>query len=238
MSTACVIVIGNEILSGRTQDSNLAWLALALNEAGVRLKEARIIPDSQQAIIDTINACRMQYDYVFTTGGIGPTHDDITSECISQAFGVPHVRHPEAEAVLTRHYGQENLNAARLKMAEMPEGATLIHNPVSAAPGFIIGNVYVLAGVPRIMQAMFDELKHKLLGGKPIVSDSISIFVSEGMIAEDLSRIQSEFPDVEIGSYPFVQDGRLGTSLVARHESAAKVREVCQAMTRLVMKVS
>jgi len=226
MSTACVIVIGNEILSGRTQDVNLNWLASQLNAVGVRLREARVIPDVPEIIIKTVNECRAVYDYVFTTGGIGPTHDDITSECISQAFGVPYERHKEAEALLVKHYSPDMLNEARLKMADMPRGATLIPNPVSTAPGYIIGNVYVMAGVPRIMQAMFDGIKHTLKGGKPVLSITISIFLTEGTIAKGLTEIQNRFSDVEIGSYPFVRNNKLGTSLVCRHTDSSLLEQV------------
>ncbi len=233
MSTACVIVIGNEILSGRTRDENLAWLAAELNNSGVRLLEARVIPDIAQAIIKSVNECRAIYDYVFTTGGIGPTHDDITSACIADAFGVKYGPHAEAVGILTRHYG-ENLNEARLRMAYIPEGATLIPNPVSAAPGFIIGNVYVMAGVPRIMQAMFDGIKHTLKGGKPMLSATVSSFVTEGVIARKLAEIQNDFPDVEIGSYPFVRYGKLGTSLVSRHTDPDRLKEVRNTIADLI----
>jgi len=219
-STACLIIIGNEILSGRTQDKNVAWIAANLNDAGVRLMEVRIIPDIKQVIIDTVNLCRRQYGYVFTTGGIGPTHDDITSDAISAAFGVKLERHKEATAILENYYGKEQLNAARLKMAEIPVGATLIANPVSAAPGFCIENVYVMAGVPKIMQAMFDSIKHAFKGDTKMFSRTLSAFITEGVIAEKLTLIQNQCPDVEIGSYPFIKNQRLGTSLVSRSTSA------------------
>ena len=219
-STACLIIIGNEILSGRTQDKNVAWIAANLNDAGVRLMEVRIIPDIKQVIIDTVNLCRRQYGYVFTTGGIGPTHDDITSDAIAAAFGVKLERHKEATAILENYYGKEQLNAARLKMAEIPVGATLIANPVSAAPGFCIENVYVMAGVPKIMQAMFDSIKHAFKGDTKMFSRTLSAFITEGVIAEKLTAIQSHCPEVEIGSYPFIKNQRLGTSLVSRSISA------------------
>jgi molybdenum cofactor synthesis domain-containing protein len=234
MSTACVIVIGNEILSGRTQDANLAWLAVELNKTGVRLNEARVVPDIPEAIIKAVNECRIAYDYVFTTGGIGPTHDDITAECIARAFAVKYERNKEAEALLTRYYGTEKLNAARLKMCDMPEGAILIPNPVSVAPGFIVENVYVMAGVPRIMQAMFDHVRPTLKGGKPMLSETVSVFLTEGIIAAGLAQIQADFPDVEIGSYPFVRSGKLGTSLVARHEAPARLHKALEAIVALI----
>ena len=233
MSTACVIVIGNEILSGRTKDSNLAWLAIELNKIGVLLKEARVIPDIAEEIITAINACRQRYDYVFTTGGIGPTHDDITSENVAKAFDVPYSLHPEAEAILRKYYGAE-LNAARLKMAYTPEGASLIPNPVSFAPGFIMENVYVMAGVPRIMQAMFDFIRPALKGGEPVLSLTISVFLREGTIAADLGAIQSRFTEVEIGSYPFIRSERLGTSLVCRHSDRILLEKVKQEIMQMI----
>jgi molybdenum cofactor synthesis domain-containing protein len=240
--TACIVIIGNEILSGRTQDKNLAWLAKELNECGIRLMETRVIPDIEQIIIDTVNACRRSFDYVFTTGGIGPTHDDITSAAIAKAFGLPCERHKKAETTLLEHYGKEKLNAARLKMAEMPRGATLIENKISAAPGFKIENVYVMAGIPGVMQAMFTTLKHSLKGGDKILSRTVSAYIAEGTIAEGLSTIQDSFPDVEIGSYPFMREGRLGTSLVGRSTHAARLdaamRQVRELLLTFVEEVS
>lgn len=233
MSTACVIVIGNEILSGRTRDSNLAWLAGELNKIGVLLKEARVIPDIAEVIMATINECRGRYDYIFSTGGIGPTHDDITSESIARAFGVPYALHPEAEQLLRHYYGSD-INEARLKMAYMPENATLIPNPVSTAPGFIIGNVYVMAGVPRIMQAMFDHVRPTLKGGAPVLSLTVSVYLREGTIAADLTAIQQHFPDVEIGSYPFIRTERLGTSLVCRHSDMERLQETKTAILEMI----
>lgn len=215
-TNACLIIIGNEILSGRTQDENIRFIASELVEIGVNLAEVRIIPDITQTIVNTINSCKNKFDYVFTTGGIGPTHDDITSSSIAQAFNVPIILNKEAERILENHYGRENLNAPRLKMAKIPEGARLIYNLVSAAPGFIIENVYVMAGVPSIMQAMFDNIKGELRGGAKILSRTISIYMTEGFIAEGLTTIQNQFADVEIGSYPFIKNNRLGTSLVCR----------------------
>ena len=214
--TACLIIIGNEILSGRTQDKNIAFIAGGLNQLGISLAEVRVIPDVEKTIIDTVNSCRSMFDYVFTTGGIGPTHDDITSGCIAKCFSVPLIRNKEAEKILLAHYGLENINSARLKMAEIPDGARLIYNPVSAAPGFIIDNIYVMAGVPRVMQAMFDNIKGELRGGDKILSRTISVYITEGVIADGLTGLQNQFPDVEIGSYPFIRNGRLGTSLVCR----------------------
>lgn len=224
--TACMLVIGNEILSGRTQDKNLNWLAGKLTERGIRLAEARVIPDVAKVIIATVNEVRARYDYVFTSGGIGPTHDDITAECIARAFGVKLHRDAEAKRRLEAHYTPDMLNEARLKMADVPEGAALIDNPVSAAPGFRVENVYVMAGVPSIMQAMFESIAPTLNGGPPTLSVTVSAFVTEGTIAEELTAIQKRFADIEIGSYPFIQQGKLGTSLVARGADAARLAEV------------
>jgi molybdenum cofactor synthesis domain-containing protein len=221
-----MIVIGNEILSGRTQDKNLAWIAKELGELGVPLREARVIPDNKQVIIDTVNEMRSKYSYVFTSGGIGPTHDDITTECIAAAFNVAVQRSPQAETILTAHYGKENLNAARLKMADIPAGASLIMNPVSAAPGFKLENVYVMAGVPSILQAMFAGIKHELKGGAKILSRSIAAYVTEGVLAEQLTAIQNTTGDIDIGSYPFMRQNKLGTSLVVRGTDQAQLDKV------------
>jgi molybdenum cofactor synthesis domain-containing protein len=214
--TAAVVVIGNEILSGRTHDANLPYLARALNAVGIRVMEARVVADDEAAIVVAVNACRAAYDHVFTTGGIGPTHDDITSAAIARAFGVPLVRDPRAVDLLTRHYAAASLNEARLKMADVPEGAALIDNPVSAAPGFRMGNVYVLPGVPRILQAMVDGLAAGLKGGDPVLSKTISAFTTESGIAYPLADVQKQHTATEIGSYPFVRSGRFGVSLVVR----------------------
>jgi molybdenum cofactor synthesis domain-containing protein len=232
--TAAVLVIGNEILSGRTQDANLAYLGQQLNAIGVRLREARVVADLEDEIVAALNALRVRYDYVFTTGGIGPTHDDITSECVAKAFGVPLIRHPEAERRLRAHYEPERINEARLRMANTPDGATLIDNPVSIAPGYRIGNVFVLAGVPAIMRAMFDGLKPQLVGGAPVRSVSVPAYVAEGTIAEDLGALQARFPELDIGSYPFFKSGRFGTSLVLRGTDEAKLALAAQELRTLI----
>ena len=213
--TSALLIIGNEILSGRTQDKNLAWLGQQLNEIGAGLAEVRVVRDREDDIIDAVNTLRTKYTYVFTTGGIGPTHDDITSECIAKAFGRTFERNGEAEIILRRHYG-DIVNEARLTMADMPQGAALIPNPVSAAPGFQVENVYVMAGVPSIMQAMFGFIKPTLRGGPPTLSRTLTVFVTEGNLAAGLTAIQDAHADVEIGSYPFIRNGTLGTSLVLR----------------------
>lgn len=227
---ACLIVIGNEVLSGRTQDANLQYLAKGLNAVGIRLMEARVIPDIEETIVAALNECRARFDYVFTTGGIGPTHDDITAACVAKAFGVRLVRHPEAEARLLRHYKPEEVNPRRLRMADTPEGAELVDNPVSSAPGFRIGNVIVLAGVPRIMQAMFEGYRHKLTGGAPMLSRTVVSLVPEGKMAAKVAAAQAAHPMTEIGSYPFVRDGKLGVSLVVRGTDAIQLAAATEAI--------
>jgi molybdenum cofactor synthesis domain-containing protein len=214
--TACVLIIGNEILSGRTQDANLSFLAQGLNEAGIRLREARVIPDDPGVIVPTVNEVRRGFDYVFTTGGIGPTHDDITAQCIADAFAVPLVLHPEAKRLLESHYPPGHLNEARLRMAMVPEGAVLLPNPISRAPGFQIGNVFVLPGVPSIMQGIFEQLKYRLIGGEKLLSRSLSCHLAEGTLATDLGSLQERYPDIEIGSYPYFRRGDFGVTLVLR----------------------
>ena len=214
--TAAVLVIGNEILSGRTKDANLGYLATELTAIGVRLTEARVVADVPDAIIKAVNELRAQYDDVFTTGGIGPTHDDITAECIAKAFGVALIKDPRAVRLLTNHYGEENLTEARLRMAHVPEGATLIDNPVSTAPGFQIGNVFVMAGVPAICRAMFDGLKGRLKTGDKVQSVTVSGYVGEGVIAKGLGALQQRYAQLDIGSYPFFRQGKFGASFVIR----------------------
>jgi molybdenum cofactor synthesis domain-containing protein len=220
--TACLLVIGNEVLSGRTQDANIRFLATRLGELGIPLREVRVIPDVTETIIATVNEARARFDHVFTTGGIGPTHDDITSECVAAAFGVPWEPHPEAWARLDRHYRPGEFNPARQRMATLPRGAALIDNPVSIAPGFTIGNVHVLAGVPRIMQAMFETLAPRLAGGPAIVSRAVHAEgVPEGRIAEGLGAIQDRHPCLDLGSYPYYRLTGNGVAIVARGPDAA-----------------
>ncbi len=214
--TACVLVIGNEILSGRTQDKNINFLAKGLDEIGVRLREVRVVPDIRETIVATLNDCRKAFDYVITTGGIGPTHDDITSECVAEAFGVGMHRDPAVVALLQSYMTSGDLNEARLRMATFPDGAELIHNPVSAAPGYRIDNVFVLAGVPQIMRAMFDGSKHLLVGGTRMLSRAVSVMLAEGAIAEGLGELQARYPDIDIGSYPAMRRRRFGVSVVLR----------------------
>lgn len=203
--TAALIIIGNEILSGRTRDSNLQSLAAFLGSIGIRLVEARVIPDIEDRIISTVNELRQSVDYLFTTGGIGPTHDDITSEAVAKAFGCSLFLHPQAEALLKAYYPAGKINPARMKMAMIPAGAELIHNPVSAAPGFRIGNVHVLAGVPAIMEKMLLGLRPTLQGGRLMNNKTLTVLTGEGDIAAEMSRLQLLYPEVDIGSYPFLR---------------------------------
>lgn len=235
MSNACVIIIGNEVLSGRTQDANLSFLGTSLNDLGVRLMEARVIADDTDTIIENVNDCRARFDYVFTTGGIGPTHDDITSHAIAKAFDLPLIRHPDALQLLKQHYSNpEDLNEQRLKMCEMPQGATLIDNPISRAPGYRIGNVFVLAGVPVVMRAMFESLKHGLVGGPPMQSRTVIAYIGEGVLAAGLGDVQNDHADVEIGSYPFFKEGKLGAALVLRSPDQAALASAAQAVHDMV----
>ena len=215
--TAALIIIGDEILSGRTHDKNTPYIAEKLNEAGVRLAEVRVIPDAGKTIIDTVNKMRKTHDYVFTTGGIGPTHDDITAENVAKAFGVELELNDAAYAELLAYYKDETeITESRKKMAMIPVGAKLIQNPVSGAAGINIENVYVMAGVPRIMQAMFDSILPTLTGGKPVISRSVICDLAESIVADGLAEIQSRYDDVSIGSYPKYQNGKFGTALVLR----------------------
>ncbi|GFE92136.1 competence/damage-inducible protein A [Acetobacter persici] len=234
--TAALILIGNEILSGRTRDDNIQFLATRLGELGIPLREIRVIPDIRDTIIDTVTDLRARFDEVFTTGGIGPTHDDITAPCVAEAFGVPWEIHPPTFALLEQHFGADNFNTARQRMAKLPRGATPISNSVSIAPGFTIGNVHVMAGVPRIMRAMFEALAPSLKKGAPVFSrtwHTTSLF--EGALAEGLEAIQNSFPDLDLGSYPFHrEDGRRGVALVAKGQDTAEVEKAAQAIYNLL----
>ncbi len=233
--TACLLVIGNEVLSGRTQDANIKFIATGLGEIGIPLREVRVIPDVTDTIVTTVNECRARFDHVFTTGGIGPTHDDITSECVSAAFGVPWEPHPEAWARMERHYQPGEFNAARQRMATMPRGATLIDNPVSIAPGFTIGNVHVMAGVPRIMQAMFAALAPTLEGGTPVASRAVhAAGLMEGNVAAGLEAIQKRYPDLDLGSYPYYRATGNGVALVAKGVDGAAVDACIAEVTLLI----
>ena len=214
--TACVIVIGNEILSGRTQDINLNHIATTLGDWGIQVHHARVIPDDEAIIVTTINEVRAAYDYVFTTGGIGPTHDDITAVCIAKAFAVPVIQHPEIAERIRQRTAPEDIMASRLLMARVPEGASLIENPSGGPQGFVMENVYVMAGIPRVMQDMLSTLEGKLRSGFVIRSHTVRAYTGESSIADALAQIQQDQPDADIGSYPFLRDDRYGTHLVIR----------------------
>jgi len=221
--TAGLIVIGDEVLSGRTKDKNIGHIAQKLTETGIQLAEVRIVADDQAAIVEAVNTLRHRYDYVFTTGGIGPTHDDITADAIGAAFDLPVEQDPRALDLLRRHFRANQLTPARLRMARMPPGAELIANPVSVAPGFVIGNVYVMAGVPEIMQAMLDQVLPGLRTGRKMLSRTLRVDGKEGDIADILTDAQAAFPDVTIGSYPFHVDNRLGVNVVLRGHEAHRL---------------
>ncbi len=234
--TAAMLVIGDEILSGRTRDSNMNYLAGELTKIGIDLKEARVVSDDRDAIIAAVQALSTAYDHVFTSGGIGPTHDDITAECIAAAFNTHIDVRDDARALLQAHYdarGQE-LNEARLRMARIPDGAALIDNPVSTAPGFTLQNVNVMAGVPSVFQAMVASVLPHLVGGAPLLSQTLCLMRGEGDVATPLSALAADFPDLSIGSYPFQRDGAYGTNIVVRGTDGAMIDA---AMTRLAAEV-
>ena len=220
---AGIIIIGNEILSGRTLDTNTKTLSLWLNSLGIRLQEVRTIPDIEETIIETVNELRKKYNYIFTTGGIGPTHDDITASSISKAFGMTYGPHKEAMTILEKYYKPGEFNKGRQKMAHMPLGANLILNPTSGAPGFYVENVFCLPGVPSILKSMIGGINHKLIGGDPILSKTINLRTVESEIAKSLSNVQENNKDVEIGSYPFFKAGKLGVAIVLRSNDQGKI---------------
>ena len=221
---AAIIIIGNEILSGRTIDANTSSISIWLNSLGVKLNEVRVIPDIEKKIIDTVNALRRKFDYVFTTGGIGPTHDDITAKSVSKAFNLNYEIHLKAFNILKNYYKTGEFNEGRQRMAWMPSGARLILNPTSGAPGFAIENVFCLPGVPSILKSMLGGLKNEISGGNPILNHTINLNTVESEIAESLTEVQNNNKEVEIGSYPFFKAGKLGVSIVIRSEDQLKIR--------------
>jgi molybdenum cofactor synthesis domain-containing protein len=232
--TAALAVIGDEILSGRTQDKNVAQLALWLNDHGIRLAEVRIVPDVLEVIGETVNELRAKHDYLFTTGGIGPTHDDITVDAIAAAFGVPVIVHPEARKILEDYYRDRPgaLTESRLRMARTPEGAELLANPSSGAPGVRMGNVFILAGVPHIAASMLAALTGKLEGGRPVVSITVGARAPESDVADLLRETEDAHPGVAIGSYPFFKDGRYGANFVIRSEDGDLARATGEELSR------
>ena len=226
--TAGLIVIGDEILSGRTHDKNIAQVASWLQVQGIRLSEVRVVPDIEARIVGAVNALRVEHDYLFTTGGIGPTHDDITVDAVAAALGVPVVIHPEARALLERYYETRGgINEGRLRMARVPEGAELIPNRMSGAPGIRIGNLFVMAGVPHITAGMLDALTGQLEGGAPLLSETIGCWVAESEVAELLRQTEAAHETCQIGSYPFFREGRVGANFVVRSVSAEDLRNCC-----------
>lgn len=235
-SNAALIIIGNEILSGRTQDININFIAKQLGDIGIKFMEARVVPDIEQMIIDAVNDLHIKYDYVFTTGGIGPTHDDITTASIAKAFGLDIERRAEVVEKLRIYYegtGRE-LNDARLKMADFPEGAEFLENPISTAPGFKIDNVFVMAGIPNVMQAMFMDAKRFIVPGHKILSREISAVVGETKIAAPLTALQEKYPDVEMGSYPFVKDFKFCTSIALRSTNEQDLEAAYEEVSKMM----
>ena len=235
--TAAILVIGDEILSGRTKDKNIGYIAEYMTNIGVDVREVRVVPDVEEEIVSTLNHLRNRYTYVFTTGGIGPTHDDITADCVAKAFGVSIDVDPRAKALLLTRIAEKDLNEARLRMARIPAGADLILNKVSAAPGFRIGNVHVMAGVPSIMQAMLDEVAPTLKTGVKLLSESIRANCREGDIGTPLGAIAKEHPDTMIGSYPFNDDGKPNTNIVVRSRDPQKLAAAKAAVEAMLAKV-
>ncbi len=236
--TAAMVVIGNEILSGRTQDKNINYVANKMVEVGVTLSEVRVIPDVAQTIIDTVRELSAKFDYVFTSGGIGPTHDDITAENIAAAFNVALEQNEEAYALLLDHYGEADLTEARLKMGQIPVGAELVPNPVSAAPGFRVENVYVLAGVPRIIQAMIDHVARTLKGGAVIQSRTVPCTHPESAVAQGLGEIQNQYSTVDIGSYPHFKAAQLGVNVVLRSSDEGALNAAERDVIDLIAKMA
>jgi molybdenum cofactor synthesis domain-containing protein len=214
--TAAILIIGDEILSGRTKDKNIGYICTWLEGNGIQVKEARVVPDIEEEIVAAVNALRAKFNYVFTTGGIGPTHDDITADSIAKAFGVGIDHHPEVVKMFEERYDKGMLNEARLRMARIPDGASLIENPISKAPGFRLENVFVMAGIPMLVEAMLDSLQGEITGGARVRTTSLSAHLGEGELAEPLGALQKAFPDVSIGSYPFYRGKRYGVSIVLR----------------------
>ncbi len=233
-ATACLIIIGNEILSGRTRDENLPFIGQQCDRLGIALRACQVIPDDAEAIIETINDCRGRFSYVFTTGGIGPTHDDITSAAVARAFAVKLQQHPAAVAVLRAYYAPDGLTAARLKMADVPATARLIDNPVSAAPGFQIENVFVLPGIPMLMQTMFAGITDRLIGGAPMLTHTVTAALPESRLAAGLGELQAAFPEVVIGSYPYYRESGPGVNIVLRHTSTALLAELALQVEKLI----
>ena len=233
-SNASIVVIGNEILSGRTQDVNVLNISNWLNSLGVKLEEVRVIPDIESVIIKTLNEVRKKFKYIFTTGGIGPTHDDITAKSIAKTFKVKYCYHPEAYKILENYYEKKSFNVGRKKMAKMPKSASLIYNPSSAAPGFFIQNVYCLPGVPSILKSMLGGLNNKIIGGSKILTKTLSLRTVESEISIPLEKVQNKFKNLEIGSYPFFKQGKIGVSLVMRSNKKSLIDKCTKDILKFV----
>jgi molybdenum cofactor synthesis domain-containing protein len=230
--TAALIVIGDEILSGRTHDRNIAQVASWLQVQGIRLMEVRVVPDVEERIGEAVNALRTAHDYLFTTGGIGPTHDDITVDAVAKALGVPVVEHPEARRILEEFYATRGgINPARLRMARVPEGADLIPNKMSGAPGIRVGNLFMMAGVPAITAQMLDALTGTLEGGAPLLSETVGGWIQESQVADILHEVERAHPTCQIGSYPFFREGRTGANFVIRSTDPDELRNCVEALT-------
>jgi len=236
--TAAVLVIGDEILSGRTKDKNIGYIAEYLTGIGIDLKEVRIVPDEEAAIVEAVNALRHRFTYVFTTGGIGPTHDDITAECVAKAFGVAIGYDPRAVAIMRERFAEHELNEARMRMTRIPEGAELVQNKVSRAPGFWLGNVVVMAGIPAVMQAMLDDVAPKLKTGTKVLAETIRADAREGDIGTPLGEIANAYPDVTIGSYPFFDELRgPNANIVLRARDPGKLADAKRAVEAMLLRL-
>ena len=233
---AAIVIIGNEILSGRTQDINVSFLAKWLNDLGVKVGEVRIIEDNEASIVNCVKELKDKFKYIFTTGGIGPTHDDITSKSIAKAFNLSYGFHKEAYKILEDYYTPAEFSEGRKKMAKIPDGASLIYNPSSGAPGFIVENIFCLPGVPSILKSMVNGLKNKIIGGKKILSETLNIQSVESEIAKSLENIQNKFTSVEIGSYPFFRLGKIGVSIVIRSTDKEKIDVCCKEIVSFLKK--
>ena len=234
--TSAILIIGNEILSGRTVDKNTSFIAKWLGDLGISVEEVKIIPDKEDVIITSLNELRKKYQYVFTTGGIGPTHDDITSESVAKAFGKKYEYNKEAYAILEKYYANSDFNEGRKKMARMPESASLIYNKQGSAPAFSIENVFVLPGIPSYVELMLPQLKDVLISGKKIISVSIDAKIRESSVAVDLSKIQDKYPNIDIGSYPYSKEGGFGTVLVMRGIDSAEINRCTEEVKEMVKK--
>ena len=233
--TSAILIIGNEILSGRTVDKNTSFIAKWLGDLGIGVEEVRVIPDKEEIIVESVNSLRKKYQYVFTTGGIGPTHDDITSQSVAKAFGKKYEYNQEAYSILEKYYAKSDFNEGRKKMAKMPEGANFIYNELGSAPAFYIENVFVLPGIPSYVELMIPQLKQVVRSGKKIISETCDAKVRESSIALDLTKIQNKYPEIDIGSYPYSRETGFGTMLVMRSTEVDQINK-CKAEVEKMLK--